>query len=106
MRRYDFARVTVATLMLLSVPAWPQSSNGSVRGTVQDTSQAVMPGISVLLTNTATGVELKTTSNQSGLYVFPSVLPGPYKLEADAAGMRKFEAAITVQVQQSATIDI
>src|SRR5213080_733666 len=102
MRRYDLARLAVATLVLFSFPAWPQSSNGSVRGTVQDTSQAVIPSVTVVLTNTATGVELKTTSNQAGLYVFPSVLPGPYKIEADSAGMRKFEVSVTVQVQQSA----
>ena len=35
-----------------------------------------------------------------------SVVPGPYKLEAEFSGMRKFEASVTVQVQQSATIDI
>src|ERR1700730_11469586 len=106
MRRCAFTGLAVALLVFLPAPAWPQSSNGSVRGTVQDSTQAVIPSVSVQLTNTATGVELKTTSNQAGLYVFPAVLPGPYKLEADASGMRKFEANVTVQVQQSATIDI
>jgi hypothetical protein len=106
MTKCAFTRLVLALLVFLAAPAWPQSSNGSVRGTVQDTTQAVIPNVTVLLTNTTTGVELKTTSNSSGLYVFPSVLPGPYKLEANSAGMRKFEASVTAQVQQSATIDI
>ena len=93
-------------LALLAAPAWPQFVHGSVRGTVQDPTTAVIPNVSVVLTNTATGVELKTVSNEVGIYVFPSVLPGPYKLEAQSAGMKKFEATLVVQTQQSATIDI
>jgi len=106
MKNCVFFRFAVAGLLFTAAPAWTQSSNGSVRGTVQDTSQAIIPNVTVLLTNTATRVELKTTSNSAGLYVFPSVLPGPYSLEAGFAGMKKFEANVTVQVQQSATIDI
>src|SRR5215831_18809527 len=106
MKNCVFFRFAVAGLLFTAAPAWTQSSNGSVRGTVQDTSQAIIPNVTVLLINTATRVELKTTSNSAGLYVFPSVLPGPYSLEAAFAGMKKFEANVTVQVQQSATIDI
>ena len=86
--------LAVLLLALLAAPAWPQSSNGSVRGTVQDPTSAVIPNVSVALTNTATGVELKTVSNEVGIYVFPSVAPGPYKLEAESAGMKKFEATL------------
>ena len=96
MRKCAITSLVLALLVFLAAPAWPQSSNGSVRGTVQDSTQAVIPNVNVQLTNTATGVELKTTSNHAGIYVFPSVLPGPYKLEADTAGMRKFEASVTV----------
>src|SRR5437588_5281484 len=81
-------------MALLATPAWPQSSNGSVRGIVQDPTSAVIPNVGVTLTNTATGVELKTVANSVGLYVFPSVIPGPYKLVAESAGMNKFEARV------------
>lgn len=77
-----------------------------MRGTVVDSSGAVIPNVTVVLTNTATGVELRAATNDAGLYVFPSVIPGPYKVEAESAGMRKFEATVTVQTQQSANISI
>jgi hypothetical protein len=93
-------------LAMVALPAWPQSSNGSVRGTVHDPTSAVIPNAAVLLTNTQTGVELKTSTNESGLYVFPSVVPGSYKVQAEFAGMNPFEAAVTVQTQQSTTVDI
>src|SRR5271157_1167070 len=93
-------------LVLMAAPAFPQSSNGSVRGTVQDPTSAVIPNVTVVLTNTATGVELKTVSNGAGLYVFPSVVAGPYKLTAEVAGMNKFEATLQVQTQESASVTI
>src|SRR4051812_30780170 len=93
-------------LGLLAVPAWSQSSNGSVRGIVQDPTGAVIPNVTVVLTNTATGVELKTVSNGAGIYVFPSVVPGPYRLAAELAGMSKFEATLQVQTQASASVSI
>lgn len=83
-----------------------QSNVGSVRGSVQDSSGAVIPGAAILLTNSATGVQQRTQSNASGLYVFPSVNPGPYRIEAESAGMAKFEVTVTVQTAGSATIDI
>ena len=73
-----------------------------MRGIVQDPTSAVIPNVTVVLTNTATGVELKTVSNGAGIYVFPSVVPGPYKITAEFAGMNKFEATLQVQTQGSA----
>ena len=60
----------------------------------------------MVLTNTATGVELKTVSNGVGIYVFPSVIPGPYKVVADFAGMNQFDATVVVDTQRSANVDI
>jgi hypothetical protein len=65
-----------------------------------------MPNVAVVLSNTATGVQQKTQSNDSGIYVFPSVNPGPYKLEAESTGMAKFEVTVTVQTAAYWTVDI
>ena len=93
-------------LALLTAPAFSQSSNGSVRGTVTDQTQAVIPNTNVSITNVATGVELKTTSSAVGMYVFPAVTPGTYKMVAESAGMGKFETNLDVQTAQSSTLDI
>jgi Aldolase/RraA/Carboxypeptidase regulatory-like domain len=96
-----------STLRLLRDPAAPKPGRiQSVRGTVQDPTGAVIPNVAVAATNRATGVELRTKSNESGIYVLPAVLPGSYRLEAELAGMKKFEANVTVQVSQSTTVDI
>src|ERR1039457_1474097 len=100
------ARLSVAALALGTVVAWCQSSNGSVRGEVHDQTKAVIPGASVVLTNNDTKVDLKATVNSVGLYVFPSVIPGPYQVVVVSTGMNKFEATLTVHVQESAVGDV
>lgn len=96
----------IAMLALAAAPAAGQSSLGSVRGTVQDERQGLIPGADVTLTNTATGVAQKNTTNAAGGYVFPAVVPGSYRLVVIAPGMSKFEGALAVQVQQSEVVDV
>jgi hypothetical protein len=100
------ARLLVAALALGTVVVWCQSSNGSVRGEVHDQTKAVIPGVSVVLTNTDTNVDMRTTTNSVGLYVFPSAIPGPYKVVVEFAGMKKFEGTLTVRTQESEVVDV
>src|ERR1051325_924548 len=86
--------------LVLATAAWPQASTSTVKGTVHDQGHAVVPGAKLTLTNTATNVERTTTSNEAGVYVFPGVFPGPYHIVAESAGMQKYEANLTVQIQQ------
>jgi hypothetical protein len=99
-----FRSVPIAVLALLlafpfAPPASPQASTGTVSGTVRDTTGAVIPGAGIALTNVNTNVISRTTANQVGFYLFPGVLPGPYKLTVEASGMQKFEGSLQVQTQ-------
>src|SRR5262245_26546633 len=99
--------IAVVCLLTLALPlAFSQSSTGSVRGTVRDQSEAVVPNADVTLTNTATNVISKAKTNETGFYVFPVVTPGRYRMVVDVPGMQKYEATLTVQVQQSTTADV
>src|SRR5262245_978665 len=91
--------------IVLSIPAAAQTSAGTVSGTVRDVSNAVIPGVSVTLLNTATNVRSSTVSNESGFYRLPGVAPGQYVLTAEARGMQKYEGNVSVQVGQSVVID-
>src|SRR5262252_3513900 len=68
--------------------AFAQANNASVGGVVQDGSKALIPGVTVTLTNTQTGVVDTRLTNESGTYQFPSVPPGTYKISADLTGFR------------------
>src|SRR5678816_4178015 len=101
-------RIKICILLALALlqAAWPQASTTTIRGTVHDQGQAVIPKANVTLINTSTNVSRTTATNDSGLYVFPGVFPGPYKLSVEFAGMQKYEATLNVQVQQDATVDV
>jgi hypothetical protein len=98
-------RPILVVLLLAALPAWPQASNSTVRGVVRDQTNAFIPGATVTLANTNTNVSRTVTTNEAGAYVFPGVIPGPYRLTAESAGMQNFEGNLTVQVQQDATVD-
>ncbi|HWR50132.1 MAG TPA: carboxypeptidase-like regulatory domain-containing protein, partial [Bryobacteraceae bacterium] len=97
--------IGLALAALTASPALPQASNGSVSGTVRDQSNAVIPTAPVVLTNTDTNVISRTTTSQSGFYVFPGVTPGPYRIEVEYPGMQAYKAGITVQTQQGIVVD-
>jgi hypothetical protein len=92
-------------LALFGVSCWAQSSTGTVHGSVRDSSDAVIPAAAVKLTETATGVERRTLANAAGLFVFPGVTPGPYRITIEAPGMQRFEGALIVQVQVEAEVN-
>lgn len=62
------------------------ATTGSISGTVKDPTGAVIPGATVTVTNTATGVQMKTTTNDSGFYSFPSLPVGRYDLRVEEEG--------------------
>jgi hypothetical protein len=97
---------TLVVSLSIVAPASPQTSTGTVRGTVRDQTEAVIPSASVTLTNTETGVARKTAANGVGFYLFPGVVPGHYRLEADAKGLQRFEGVLTLQVQHDVVLDI
>ena len=65
-----------------------QTGNGGLTGTVEDTSKASIPGVSITATNTETGVTTTAVTNEAGAYNIPSLIPGTYKLTAELAGFR------------------
>src|ERR1041385_8113665 len=93
-------------VLLLAPAAWPQASSSTVRGTVRDQGQAIVPAAKVTLTNTATNVPRSTVTNEAGVFVFPGVFQGPYRLAVEHPGMQKYEGTLTVQAQVDASIDV
>ena len=106
--KHLFQRIalSIGVLGIIASPAWPQASTGTVSGVVRDQSGAVIPTAAVTLSNRNTNVSSKSATNEVGFFAFPGTQPGPYLLSVEAAGMQKFEGSLTVQVQQSAVINV
>ena len=64
------------------------ATTGSISGTLKDPSGAVIPGATVIATNTAQGIQTKTTTDDKGVYNFPSLTVGRYNLQAEAPGFK------------------
>jgi protocatechuate 3,4-dioxygenase beta subunit len=67
-------------------PVWSQESRGTVLGRITDSSGAVVPNASVELTNLATRVVGRASTNEDGNYFFAYLTPGMYQIRADKAG--------------------
>ncbi|MBM3738699.1 MAG: carboxypeptidase regulatory-like domain-containing protein [Acidobacteria bacterium] len=78
-------------LLLLAAGAgvWAQAPSASITGTTSDQSQAVMGGVRVTAEETRTGVKTEVRSNEAGVYNFPSLAPGRYRVSAAAEGFQQ-----------------
>src|SRR5689334_14692087 len=78
----------VLSVMTFHTAALAQSTYGTISGTIEDATRALIPGVTVTATNTATGVVSATLTNEAGVYNFASLLPGTYKLTAELTGFQ------------------
>jgi hypothetical protein len=83
-----FILLAVPLLALAAIPLAAQDA--AVVGTVRDPQQAVIPNVTVTLTNVDTGVVQSTQTDVAGLYEFPFVKPGNYALKAEQKGFETF----------------
>jgi hypothetical protein len=94
--------------VILGVSAtWAQTQTATLRGSVKDSSGALIPDAKLVLENVDQGRPFTTTSNGAGEYVFVQILPGRYTLEVSANGFKKFkQAAFALEVAQIAALDV
>lgn len=98
----SFAVLAICVVQIASA----QSSTASINGIVYDSTGAIVPDSSLILRNTATGVQRDTKTNGAGAYSFPDLQPGTYTLDAGGNGFaRKQIAPFTLAVNQTATFN-
>src|SRR5437870_10233920 len=86
--------------------AWAQTT-AQISGTVKDQSGAVLPGVEVSATQTATGAKRTTVTNETGNYVLASLPIGPYMLEASLPGFKSYvQSGIVLQLDESPIINV
>ena len=87
-------------LMFGSGVCFGQSTNaGDIRGTVTDSSGALIPGVTVSVLNVDTGISKDFVTNQDGLYDTSSIVAGNYRITFSKDGFEKLvRGPITLQV--------
>src|SRR3989454_591183 len=93
--------------MLLTVSVYGQTTNGSIQGTVTDSSGATLSRATVTARNLDTGLTNSTVTTDAGLYSLPNLPPGRYSLKVEATGLKKYEReGVTVQTGSTVSLDI
>src|ERR1051325_11605368 len=88
-------RLIVIGILAIATPAFAQST-GTLQGTITDSQNAIMPGVTVTVTNTATGIERTTVTDSAGQYVAAALQPGRYAVTTHIDGFsdQKSEAEL------------
>lgn len=83
-----------------------QDFRGAITGRISDTSNAVLPGVTVTATNIDTNVTAATTSNTDGLYNLLYLTPGRYRVTIELPGFNKqVRDGVEVRIGDKVTID-
>lgn len=99
--------VLVCILLLAASAAPAQTPTAVVVGTVTDPSGAVVPGVSVKITNLDTNIAQQGLSNEIGDFKIPFLHPGRYSLEATLPGFRTYKRdEFLLEVGQMLRLDI
>ena len=104
-----FHRATLLSFFLITafVSVRAQDSRGTISGRAADQSGASVANVQVRATNTGTGAGIEATTNDSGNYTLPFLLPGFYNVSAELIGFQKLERkAVEVRVNDSVTVDL
>src|SRR5258705_2850142 len=99
--------VLCGLLVTLTATGASAQATAQINGTVKDSSGGVLPGATVTAIQTETAFKREVVTDADGLFSFPGVPVGPYKLEVMLAGFRtSVQTGIVLQVNSNPVIPI
>src|SRR4051812_43464913 len=102
-RRFLWALVSA---FCVAFTVWGQGGLAVVRGTVRDTSKAVVPAAKIQLTNTDTNIVRDVAAAPDGSYYFGAIPPGKYEVTVEASGFKKWASKFSVEVGETVDIEV
>ncbi|HYS27672.1 MAG TPA: carboxypeptidase-like regulatory domain-containing protein, partial [Vicinamibacterales bacterium] len=92
-------------LLLTASAVWAQAT-AQMSGAVRDESGAVLPGVTVTVTQVDTGATRTAVTDETGAYLLPNLPTGPYRLQVSLQGFRTYEqTGIVLQVGATPVIN-
>ena len=98
--------VLIVIVLLLFAPSVAGAQSSSLRGTVTDAQNALIPGVAITATNLDTAAMRSTVSDEMGAYELAQLPPGMYKVQGELAGFATFTAQLRLQIDTPATLNI
>src|SRR5262245_53941745 len=94
-------------LSLLTAAATSQEITGSITGVAKDSSGAVIPGVTVTVTNVRTNVSKVVTTGPSGTYRVPFLFFGSYRVSGELTGFKTTQVEnVTLSTSEEARVDL
>ena len=92
--------------LLTSANIWAQAT-AQISGLVHDQTGAVLPGVEITATQTATGVVRTGLTNEAGAYTLSNLATGPYRIEVSLPGFRTYvQTGLVLEVNASPVINV
>lgn len=98
---------TSAAVGVRQVNAQSQAINGQIEGVVTDSAGAAVPNAAITVRNIETGAERTSTTDESGVYRFPLLPLGGYRVTIEATNFKRLvRDGITLTTGQTATVNV
>src|SRR5437899_9641179 len=109
-RLRSFGRFATAIVVLVALPTclvFAHTSTATILGVVKDTSGALVPGVSITIKHTETGLTRTAVSSESGDYNVPLLPIGAYEITTTMPGFKQqVRTGINLVVGQQAVINL
>ena len=97
----------ILVLALLGQTAIAQVTTARLEGVIKDQTDAVVPSVTVVATQTGTNITFEAISNEIGFYLFPRLPPGDYTVTAELTGFKKsINQGVHLQIGDTSTLNI
>jgi hypothetical protein len=96
----------LALLVAMSILSIAQAPTGTITGTVADESGAIVPNVTVTITNKATGIARTVVTNSEGYFSAPALQAGEYEVRAEFKGFKATVRPATVQTGESTQVNM
>ena len=106
----SFGRFVTAIVVLIALPmclVFAQTSTATILGVVKDTSGALVPGVSITVKHTESGLTRTVVSGERGGYNVPLLPVGAYEITTTMPGFKQaVRSGINLVVGQEAVVDL
>ncbi|MEC7826818.1 MAG: carboxypeptidase regulatory-like domain-containing protein, partial [Pseudomonadota bacterium] len=99
--------ISIAVGLGLSVPVYADGTTGYIQGNAVETSGAKLSNASVSITNLETGLTRSVVTDENGVFRFPLLPPGNYKIVAEKGGYKTtIQESVAVGISGKTNINI
>jgi Carboxypeptidase regulatory-like domain/TonB dependent receptor/TonB-dependent Receptor Plug Domain len=107
-QRLSMQACLVALLLLASAAtsAFAQITSATISGTVKDQTEAVLPGVDIVVRNVDTGLTRSVVTDEGGHFTIPGLPPGSYETRASLPGFATAVERVTLAVAQEAGLNL